>query len=245
MSPMPALKLKKTSIVVRMAVVVGGLILLAVAGYFLLVGPKKHEAKSLSNDITELNSEITQARSQATQAAGLSKILVADYNKLQTAMPGSPQIDELSLQLFSVAQAAGVRFDSITPGTITDTSTYEVIPIALVFQGNFYELSNFLFRLQSLVLVENHKLSANGRLFTVDQISFSQGEGGFPKIAATLQVDAYSFGTSGTTGSAGTSTSTSTSETTTTSGTTTTSESLTTSASAASEGATTLPTGGN
>ena len=245
MSPMPALKLKKTSIVVRMAVVVGGLILLAVAGYFLLVGPKKHEAKSLSNDITELNSEITQARSQATQAAGLSKILVADYNKLQTAMPGSPQIDELSLQLFSVAQAAGVRFDSITPGTITDTSTYEVIPITLVFQGNFYDLSNFLFRLQSLVLVENHKLSAKGRLFTVDQISFSQGEGGFPKIAATLQVDAYSFGTSGTTGATGTSTSTSTTQTTTTSGTTTTSESLTTSASAASEGATTLPTGGN
>lgn len=244
MSPMPALKLKKTSIVVRMAVVVGGLILLAVAGYFLLVGPKKHEAKSLSNDITELNSEITQARSQATQAAGLSKILVADYDKLQTAMPGSPQIDEISLQLFSVAQAAGVRFDSITPGTITGTSTYEVIPITLVFQGNFYDLSNFLFRLQSLVLVENHKLSAKGRLFTVDQISFSQGEGGFPKIAATLQVDAYSFGTSGTTGATGTSTSTS--ETTTTSGTTTTSdESLTTSASAASEGATTLPTGGN
>ncbi len=237
MSPVP--KIKKNSIVVRMAVVLAGLVVLAAAGYFLLVGPKKNEAKSLSSDITQLNSKIQAARSQATQAAGLSKILVADYNKLQTAMPGDPEVDELSLQLVSVAQAAGIRFDSITPGTPVDTSTYQVIPLTLVFQGSFDDLSNFLFRLQSLVLVENHKLSAAGRLFTVDEISFAQGEKGFPKIAATLQVDAYAFGHPATTASTGTSTSTTTSTTSTTSTTTT------TSASAAGEGATTLATGGS
>lgn len=221
MSPAPTLK--KTPVAIRLAVVIGGLIVLAAAGYFLLIGPKKSEAASLSKEITQLNKQIQDAQGQAAQAAGLSKILVADYYKLQTAMPGEPKVDELSLQLFSVAQAAGIRFDSITPGTIADTATYQVIPITLVFQGNFYDLSNFLYRLQSLVLVENHKLSATGRLFTVDEVSFAEGENGFPRIAATLQIDAYTFGHPATTaaGATPTSTSTSTTSTSTTSTTTT------------------------
>jgi type IV pilus assembly protein PilO len=192
MSPVPALK--KTPVAIRLAVVLAGLVVLAAAGYFLLVAPQKSDANKLSKDITLLSQQIQDARSQATQAAGLSKILVADYNKLQTAMPGGLQMVELSLQLNSLAKATGIRFASITPGPVVDATTYQVIPITLVFQGSFYDLSDFLYRLQSLVLVENHKLSAKGRLFTVDQVSFAEGEAGFPQIAATLQVDAYVFG---------------------------------------------------
>jgi type IV pilus assembly protein PilO len=194
MSPAPTLK--NTPVAVKLAIVLAGLVVLAAAGYFLLIGPKKSEANSLSQDITRLNQQILDARGQATQAAGLSKILVADLHKLQTAMPDDPKVDELSLQLYAVAKATGIRFDSITPGAVVDAAdgTYQVIPITLVFQGTFYDLSDFLYRLQSLVLVENHKLSAEGRLFTVDQVSFAEGADGFPKIAATLQIDAYAFG---------------------------------------------------
>jgi len=226
MSPAPASK--KTPVAIRLAVVLAGLIVLAAAGYFLLVGPKKSQASSLSREITQLDQQIRDARTQATQAAGLSKILVADYNRLQTAMPSKPEVDELSLQLYSVAQATGIRFDSITPGTtVFDASTYQGIPVTLIFQGSFYDLSDFLYRLQSLVLVENRKLSAKGRLFTVDEVSFAEGENGFPQIAATLQVDAYVFGHPAATAS---SASTSTTSTTT--------------SSSSSEGTTTSATGG-
>jgi type IV pilus assembly protein PilO len=232
MSPAPALK--KTPVAIKLAVVLAGLIVLAAAGYFLLIGPKKSEANSLSQDITRLDQQISDARAQATQAAGLSKILVADYYKLQTAMPNEPKVDELSLQLYSVAKATGIRFDSIQPGTVVDASTYQVIPVTLIFQGNFYDLSDFLYRLQSLVLVENHKLSAKGRLFTVDEVSFAEGEGGFPKIAATLQVDAYVFGHPVATAASASASTASTSTTSTTSTTTT---------SSSSEGTTTSATG--
>jgi type IV pilus assembly protein PilO len=232
MSPAPALK--KTPVAIKLAVVLAGLIVLAAAGYFLLIGPKKSEANSLSQDITRLDQQISDARAQATQAAGLSKILVADYYKLQTAMPNEPKVDELSLQLYSVAKATGIRFDSIQPGTVVDASTYQVIPVTLIFQGNFYDLSDFLYRLQSLVLVENHKLSAKGRLFTVDEVSFAEGEGGFPKIAATLQVDAYVFGHPVATAASASAS---------TASTTTTSTTSTTTTSSSSEGTTTSATG--
>ena len=232
MSPAPALK--KTPVAIRLAVVLAGLIVLAVAGYFLLVGPKKSQVTLLSTEITQLNQKIQDAHTQATQGAGLSKIRVADLYKLQTAMPNQPEVDELSLQLYAIAKATGISFDSIKPGVVVDATTYQVIPITLVFEGSFYDLSDFLYRLQSLVLVENHKLSANGRLFTVDNISLAEGVNGFPQIAATLQIDAYVFGhpvaTASSTSTSTTSTSTSTTSTTSTTTTSSSSEGTTTSA---------------
>lgn len=223
MSPLP--NLKKTPVAIKLAVIVAGLIVLAAVGYFALVAPKKNESKLLTNQITELDNKIREARSEATQAAGLSKIRVATLYKLQTAMPNDPKVGELSLELYDVAKATGIRFDSIQPGDVKDTASYQVIPITLVFQGSFYNLSDFLYRLQSLVLVENHELIARGRLYTVDEVAFAEGEDGFPQIAATLKIDAYVFGhpivTEANTAATGTPTSTSTTSTSTTSTTTT------------------------
>jgi len=192
MSPAP--NLKKTPVAIRVAVVLGGLILLAAAGYFLLVGPKKKEAKSLTQEIAQLDQKISEQRAQATQAAGLSKILVADFNKLQSAMPSDPKMDEIYMQLYALANDTGIRFDNLQPGIAVDSSAYQVLPLMVTFQGSFDQLSDFVYRLQSLVLVDNHKLSAKGRLFTVDQVAFAEGDGGFPRIKATLQIDAYAFG---------------------------------------------------
>ena len=190
----PVRNLKKTPVAVRIAVVVGGLVLLAAAGYFLLIVPKKNEAKSLTRQIVQINAQISEQTSQATQAAGLSKILIANYNKLQTAMPNEARMDEVYQQLYALAKDTGIRFDSYQPGTVVDTSAYQVLPLTVTFEGSFDKLSDFLYRLQSLVLVDNHRLIASGRLFTVDQVAYAEGENGFPQISATLVIDAYAFG---------------------------------------------------
>ena len=114
MSPVP--NIKKTPVAIRLAVVLSGLIILAAAGYFFLIAPKKSEVKSLDQKIAQLDQQISEARTQATQAAGLSKILVADYNKLQSAMPNEAKMDELFMQLYSLAKDTGIRFDSLQPG---------------------------------------------------------------------------------------------------------------------------------
>ena len=235
MSPAPITKL--THVAIRLAVVLGGLILLAAAGYFLLIAPKKKEAKSLNQEIVQLDRKITEYRAQSTQAAGVSRILVADFNKLQTAMPNQPKMDEVFLQLYSLAKDTGVRFDNVQPGKAVDTAAYQVLPITLLFQGSFDKLTDFLYRLQSLVLVDNHELSAKGRLFNVDRVSFAQGEKGFPQIAATVEIDAYSFGHPVVTAAnaATATTSTTSTSTTSTTGTTT---------SSSSAGATASATGG-
>ena len=66
----------------------------------------------------------------------------------------------------------------------------------MIFEGSFYELSDFLYRVRTLVSVNNGRLRATGRLFTVRTLSFVEAEQGFPQIRATLGGDGtYVYGT--------------------------------------------------
>ncbi len=73
-------------------------------------------------------------------------------------------------------------------------SGYSTIPLTVEFDGNFYELSDFLFRVRNLVRVQAGVLDAQGRLFVVDAISFGESTKAFPQIKASLTVHAFVYG---------------------------------------------------
>jgi Tfp pilus assembly protein PilO len=213
---------------VQMAAVVVGLILLAAVAYFALVVPKKNDLKKADARVTELQSQIQQGTSEAAIAEMQSKIRVADVFRLTKAMPDSNELGTVILELSALADQAGIQFQSIRPGTPSVQSSYVAQPIDVVFQGSFWELSDFLGRLRSQVLVHEGELQTTGRLFTVDELSFTQGVDGFPQINAELTIDAYVYATAPTT---------STTETTTTSTTTSTTSTTSTAPSSSALGA--------
>ena len=69
------------------------------------------------------------------------------------------------------------------------------MPLQVVFNGNFYGLSDFLFRVRGLVDVRRGALDATGRLYLVDNLAFDEAPQGFPQIHATLTIDAFVYGT--------------------------------------------------
>jgi hypothetical protein len=70
-----------------------------------------------------------------------------------------------------------------------------VLPICVSFQGIFYNLADFLYRLRSLVSLHAGSLDATGRLFSVDTLTFNESTLKFPQIQATLVIDAFVYGT--------------------------------------------------
>jgi Tfp pilus assembly protein PilO len=174
--------------------IVVGLLVYALAGYFVLISPQRGKAADLKKETAATQQQIDQYRLLAAQAKATPPIRVAELFRLTKAMPDTVDMPGVLLELSRVARESGIEFDSISPQGASAQTGYSSLPITLEFDGNYYELADFLFRLRSLVRVHEGRLDAQGRLFVVDTVSFSESEHSFPRIKASLQVHAFTFG---------------------------------------------------
>ena len=184
-----------------LGVIVGVVILVyAAVGYFMVVSPKKAESARLDEEIAATSIELRDALAATAAQDDTQPISVADIFRLSVAMPSAPDMPGILLELSRIADETGIRFKSITPGAALPLSSYQLVPIDVAFDGSFYALSDFLFRLRTLVTVHRGELHAAGRLFSVGSVDFSESDRGFPLLAATLKLNAYVYGldTSGT-----------------------------------------------
>ena len=202
----------------QIALICGGLLIVALAGYFTLVSSKRSEAKKLRAETAKVQAQIDQNRSTA-YAKALPAVKSAAVFRLAQAMPDDVEMPNVMLELNQLAEDSGITFDEITPQTpIADTS-FDVQPITVVFTGNYYSLADFLLRVRSLVRIHGGKLITKGRMFSVSGVTFSEADRKFPYISANLTIDSFvlSNGTATpTVPVAGTTTATSTTQTTTT-----------------------------
>src|SRR5215471_5711607 len=98
----------------QVALIVGGLLLVAAVGYLAVIGPKRSTANSLKQQTAAVQAQIASNRSSAfTQA--LPAVRSASVFRLAMAMPTKLQTADLILQLNALAQNSGISFDRIAP----------------------------------------------------------------------------------------------------------------------------------
>ena len=176
------------------AIVGVAILAFAAAGYFMVVSPKKAESARLDEQIAVASLELRDAQAATAAQDDTQPIAVADIFRLSVAMPSTPDMPGILLELSRIADETGIRFKSITPQPALPIGAYQVVPIDVAFDGSFYALSDFLFRLRTLVTVRRGELHAAGRLFSVASVDFSESDRGFPLLAATLKLNAYIYG---------------------------------------------------
>jgi type IV pilus assembly protein PilO len=171
------------------------LAIIAAVGYFVVISPKQARSAELDEQIADLETKLVLAEPRSKAATPKVRINVADVFRLAKAMPDNDDMPGIILELNSVAISAGVQFIAIQPGVAVPKGSYDAIPITLTFEGNYYDLTDFLYRMRNLVTVRDGVLEASGRLYTLDALDLHEAEDGFPQIQAVLTVSAYSFGT--------------------------------------------------
>ena len=176
-----------------LAAIVGGVLVLGLAAWFLLVHPQGGKLTNLKRQATDVQEKIDAYHQQVAAARSTPKIEVADVYRLAKAMPNKTDMPDLVLELSELARDTGIRFDSISPQPVAAVGSYTVLPISVTFNGNFYNLADFLYRLRSLVTVHGGRLDATGRLFAVDTLAFNESDLKFPQIQATLVIDAFVY----------------------------------------------------
>ena len=175
------------------AVIAFALLIVAAIGFFLLVKPKLDESSTLDERIAEFQSKIDVALA-AQRAPGGEAIKVADLFRLTKAMPDTTDMSSVILELNAVATASGVEFISIAPqAPVAREGGFLAVPIKLTFEGSYYDLTDFLFRLRNLVIVRDGELESAGRLFTLDALDLHEGSLGLPEVQAAITLSAYSY----------------------------------------------------
>jgi Pilus assembly protein, PilO len=167
------------------------------------VRPQAAQAKKLKTQQAAIERQISDQKQKTAAARSAPKIHYAEVYRLAKAMPDKTDMPDLLLELSQLARDTGIRFDSITPAPAETVGAYTVVPISVTFNGNFFSLADFLYRLRTLVDVHNGGLEATGRLFSVDTLSFAESPQKFPKIQAALLIDAFVYGSRGAAPAAG------------------------------------------
>ena len=177
------------------AVVALVLAVVLAAGAVLLLKPQRDEGARLDEEIATLQAEVAAGSHRDATKKPTVEIDFADLFRLGKAMPEDDDMPGIILELDAMAASTGVKFLAIQPQPQTAKGTFRALPILLTFEGNYYDLTDFLYRIRSLVSVRDKTLDASGRLYTLDTLDMHEApEKGFPMIEAQLTLSAYAFG---------------------------------------------------
>lgn len=191
-------KLAALDVRIQFGAIALGLLLFAFVGHSLIVSPQGAQATKLQKQIDDVGVQIARRRAEVRANLHPPSIETADLFRLARAMPDRQDMPGIILTLSDLARSAGIKFDLIEPvlGTPATGGSYETQRIHLLFNGDFYGLSDFLYRMRSLVSVHDGTLEVSGRLFNADTVTFNVIPNAFPRISAELFVNAYVYGAS-------------------------------------------------
>jgi len=178
-------------------IVAAGLLVLAI-GWFGLIAPENHKASALNKQTADVQRQIADNLAQlaaSKNVAAAPKIRVADVYKLAKAMPSTTDMPDVLIQLDQVAQDAGVQLSDIspTPATADPVTGQQSFQVSLTVVGDFYTVTDLLYRLRNFVYVRHGALEASGRLFSIDNVSFAPADG--HKLSANITLHTYVYGT--------------------------------------------------
>lgn len=179
--------------------IIGGDLLLLTIGWLLLISPQRSTAASIVQSAAAAEVQLQEATRPVVHvkpaAVQQPTIETADLYSLAKAMPTTVDMPNLLLELDQVARSAGVTLSTISPGgqVASAADGFSTIPISLAFSGDFYSLTDMLYRLRSLVSVRNGALQTSGRLFSVGSVTLAPSGSGAQLNAAVL-VNAYVYG---------------------------------------------------
>jgi len=166
---------------------VAGILILLLAGWFVLISPQRSKAAELNTHIDDTGLKL--AATQAFLRSPAAHDSVANLRLLRVALPDDVQMSEILRQLAWASRVSGVSITSITPSVPVASSGAQALPIALTVQGHYFRIAKFMHLLRTRAEVKDGKVHASGRLYAIDNISFASGDKGL--ITATLALNAF------------------------------------------------------
>jgi type IV pilus assembly protein PilO len=151
-------------------------IVLVVAWYFLLLSPLRSDIKSVEQSVAKQEVAVQTAQNEVQRLEQYKKTAPqsrADLVRLTKAVPESEVVPSLIIDLGKTADAAGVDLVNITREMTQAGEPYGVQAVTLEVEGRFFDVEDFLYRVESYVAFRNSGFRATGRLVDMASLSVS------------------------------------------------------------------------
>lgn len=191
----------------REVYVIAGVIaaVLVVAWYFLLFGPTREKLSDLDTQIAADETALASAQQELALLQSYKKTAPqaeVDVMRLSRMLPEDEGIPSLIVDLTKTASLSGVKLTGISRGTTTAGTPFGIQTITLAVNGEFFDVQDFLYRIESYVRFQNTTFSVTGRLLQVTNVSLSGSSTsgtttpttGVAPLTVSLTLNAYLWG---------------------------------------------------
>ena len=185
-----------------------GLVMLA-ALWMLAISPKRSESSEVKQSVTTQETRLAEAKTQLASFQSAKKQypgMLAELERLDEAVPARGEIHKLLRQLQRRAKAAGSDLQvatlksstdataptsGLTPGAKLGTGGVATLPFTFTYTGEYFDLVHVLAAARRAVSVKAGDLKIDGRLVTIEGLSFQRADADDPLIKATVSATAY------------------------------------------------------
>jgi len=173
-------------------------VVLVVAWYFLLFGPMRTQLSDTDTQIQEQQTALSTAQQEVARLESYKKTAPqsrAEIVRLGKMLPQSEGIPSLIIELTRTADASGVDITTITRGTTLLGTPYGVQSVTIALTGRFFDVEDFVYRLESYVAFRNANFRVTGRLLNLQSVTITGGaattDGTVAPVAANIVLNAY------------------------------------------------------
>jgi Tfp pilus assembly protein PilO len=181
-------------------------VVLIVAWYFLLFSPAQRKISDLDTQVQSAQSALDMANQEVVKLESYKKTAPqsrAEVVRLGKMLPVSEGIPGLIIELTKTAEASGVSITSIARGTTTSGSPFGIQAVSIQVSGRYFDIEDFLYRLEEYVAFRNATFRVTGRLLQVTSLTMAASTGtttttsGSPPLAVSIGLNAYLWGGAG------------------------------------------------
>ena len=173
-------------------------VVLIVAWYFLLLSPTRTKLSDLDGQVQAQQAALATATQEVARLESYKKTAPqsrAEIVRLGKMLPESEGIPSLIIELTGTADASGVDLNSIARGATQPGTPFGLQSVTLQVTGRFFDVEDFLYRLESYVAFRNASFRVTGRLLEVKTLTITGAatttSGSAPPLTVSVELNAY------------------------------------------------------
>jgi Tfp pilus assembly protein PilO len=171
-------------------------VVVVVAWFFLLFRPLQNKVSTAGAQLAQVTADLSNARTvELPRLRAYQKTAPqtqSDLLRLNKMMPGEQGIPSVIVEITQTAQQSGLDFLGIQPGAAVSGNPFGVETINLSLSGSYYDLEDFLFRMEGYVQYQNNNFLVTGRLLQVASVHLTAGSSSDPTaLALSIAVNAF------------------------------------------------------